>query len=361
MRGVAILLMVAVSVVAIISPWLGGTMLFLGQGAGAAGCAPAADAKAGGAPETAEGFDKEQLANAAAIVASAKELGLPLAAQVLGVQCSIGESGLRILPHGDTAGPDSRGLFQQRDNGAWGSLSDRMDAHVSSLNFFKALSRVQGWESLPASRAINKVQGNQDPDHYTPYRAQAESVVGAVTGAPVGQGAAVCSPGGTVVGDLSGKWVHPLPGAVMTSGYGPRQAPAGTAGGVLAGFHYGIDFSTPGGSPDEGGTVLAVTDLKIVVATDVDGGTGAGTHVKGQTLDGKLTVCFYHMVPGSLKVKAGDVVGAGSGLGTEGRSGNVTGRHCHIEMFLGAHPDPWVPDFQTTDPGPVLRSKGVNF
>lgn len=32
--------------------------------------------------------------------------------------------------------------------------------------------------------------------------------------------------GGEVLGELSGEWVHPLAGAIMTSGYGPRAAPA---------------------------------------------------------------------------------------------------------------------------------------
>jgi murein DD-endopeptidase MepM/ murein hydrolase activator NlpD len=164
-------------------------------------------------------------------------------------------------------------------------------------------------------------------------------------------------PGGSTIGTLSGKWTDPLPGAIMTSPYGPRPAPPGTAGGALAFFHYGIDFSTPGGP----GTVLAVTDLKITVATDVDGGTGSGTHVKAQTLDGKLSIGFYHMQPGSLRVKAGDTVSAGTPLGTEGASGNVTGRHLHMEFFPGKFDNPWVPINTTTDPLPILHQQGVRL
>ncbi len=93
---------------------------------------------------------------------AAKDLGLPAAAQILGVQAAIGESTLNVIDHGDAAGPDSRGLFQQRNNGgAWGgSYSDRMDPYISATNFFKTLSNVAGWDQLEPSTAIHRVQGN---------------------------------------------------------------------------------------------------------------------------------------------------------------------------------------------------------
>ena len=81
------------------------------------------------------GFDAEQIRNAAAIMRAASDLGLPVAAQLIGVQAAIGESTLRVIDFGDGAGPDSRGLFQQRANGAWGSYGDRMDPHASSTNY----------------------------------------------------------------------------------------------------------------------------------------------------------------------------------------------------------------------------------
>ena len=161
--------------------------------------------------------------------------------------------------------------------------------------------------------------------------------------------------GNHVVGDLAGKWVAPLPGSAMTSGYGAREAPAGTstAGGVLANFHYGIDFSTPG----HAGTIVALTDMKIVKVRNLDGTFGTG--VTGQTTDGKLTIGMYHMEAGSVKVKEGDTVAAGTPLGTEGATGNVTGRHLHIEFFAGALPNPMVPVNPTIDPTSILKEKGL--
>lgn len=302
------------------------------------------------------GFDGEQMKNAAAIMKAASDLGLPVAAQLIGVQASIGESTLRVIDFGDGAGPDSRGLFQQRDNGAWGSYQDRMDPHISATNFFKALQRVEGWATLEPTIAIHRAQRNSDPNHYTQFRAKATKIVKALGGeaAALVDASGVCpAEGNQVVGDLAGKWVKALPDAVMTSGYGPRPAPAGTAGGVLANFHYGIDFSTPG----QAGTILAITDMKIVKIRNLEGMFGTG--VTGQTLDGKLTIGMYHMEAGSLKVKEGDTVAAGTPLGTEGATGNVSGRHLHMEFYAGALPNPMIPINATIDPTPILKEKGI--
>ncbi|WNB85532.1 hypothetical protein [Cellulomonas sp. ATA003] len=66
------------------------------------------------------GYSGVQLDNAGAILTAGRRMGLSLRDQTIGVMTAMGESSLRVLGHGDTAGPDSRGLFQQRDNGAWG-------------------------------------------------------------------------------------------------------------------------------------------------------------------------------------------------------------------------------------------------
>src|SRR3712207_5748235 len=90
------------------------------------------------------GYSGVQLDNARAILGAGHELGLSLRDQTIGVMTAMGESSLRVLDHGDKAGPDSRGLFQQRDNGAWGTLAQRMDPGASATSFFTALQRVGG-------------------------------------------------------------------------------------------------------------------------------------------------------------------------------------------------------------------------
>ena len=100
---------------------------------------------------TVAGYGHEQLGNAAAVVTAGGTLGVPVRGQVIAVMTAMGESGLQVLDRGDAVGPDSRGLFQQRDNGAWGSYTDRMDPVISSTNFYNALLQVEGWETLPPS------------------------------------------------------------------------------------------------------------------------------------------------------------------------------------------------------------------
>ena len=85
-----------------------------------------------------------------------------------------------MLNYGDTTGADSRGLFQQRDNGAWGTLADRMDPFMSATNFFRRLTGISGWKNMSPSLAAHTVQVNADPNHYAPYWADAQTIVAAL-------------------------------------------------------------------------------------------------------------------------------------------------------------------------------------
>ena len=131
------------------------------------------------------GYHGEQLANAAAIVNAGQSLGLDTCAQTIGVMTAMGESSLRVLDRGDAVGPDSRGLFQQRANGAWGSYADRMDPTTSATNFFLALREVPDWRALPPTIAAHRTQRNADPYHYERYWDAAVEVVTALAGRPV--------------------------------------------------------------------------------------------------------------------------------------------------------------------------------
>ncbi|WP_350005142.1 CHAP domain-containing protein [Pseudarthrobacter sp. WHRI 8279] len=126
------------------------------------------------------GYEGEQLKNAALVINAGKALGLSGRGQTIGVMTAMGESGLRVLDYGDGPGPDSRGLFQQRDNGAWGSYADRMNPVASATNFFTALQKVSGWEQLEPTTAAHRVQRNADPFHYQSYWAAAVEVVAAL-------------------------------------------------------------------------------------------------------------------------------------------------------------------------------------
>lgn len=156
----------------------------------------------------------------------------------------------------------------------------------------------------------------------------------------------------------TGDWVLPLTGSpVITSPYGPR----GFDG--VGNYHWGVDLANAGAAGD----VVSPCALVITVAweygTPGDPSSGtAGSYVKGHTPDGKYTFNFYHMVAGSLEVSAGDTTTPGQKLGTEGATGNVSGRHLHFEAYEGNISSPWPPPYgNPIDPIPVLRARGVSI
>ena len=138
-----------------------------------------------------EGWQGEQLENAATIVLTARERGFDREGQIIGVMAAMGESSLRAIDYGDweTAGvtnPDgsrtsSIGLFQQQD--WWGTVDQRMDPASSAGLFFDRLGRLAGWQDMEPSIAIHRVQVNSDPQHYARFQADAAAVVDALSGA----------------------------------------------------------------------------------------------------------------------------------------------------------------------------------
>ncbi|WP_423923855.1 hypothetical protein ACPEEZ_06250 [Frigoribacterium sp. 2-23] len=127
------------------------------------------------------GYCQDRLVNAAWIIVAARAQGIGVHTQAIGVMTAMGESSLRNLDYGDTVGPDSRGLFQQRDNGAWGSYDDRMTPYTAATMFFTKLVKTPGWKDLTPTQAAHTVQVNADPDHYTPYWEDAVTVVTALS------------------------------------------------------------------------------------------------------------------------------------------------------------------------------------
>lgn len=60
---------------------------------------------------------------------------------------------------------DSVGLFQQRDNGAWGTVAQRMDPYESAKMLYRELSKFD-WKSMEPGDAAQKVQRSAFPDRY---------------------------------------------------------------------------------------------------------------------------------------------------------------------------------------------------
>lgn len=125
------------------------------------------------------GFTPEQVRNAASIIAAGTRLGVPRRGITIGLMTAYGESRLRNVDHGDR---DSIGLFQQRDNGAWGTTTDRMTPDTAATNFFKALLKVAGWRQMKPTLAAHAVQANAVPGHYEPFWPLAKRLYAALRG-----------------------------------------------------------------------------------------------------------------------------------------------------------------------------------
>ncbi|ABY22848.1 secreted protein, CHAP domain [Renibacterium salmoninarum ATCC 33209] len=156
-------------------------VFFGGAGAANADCTgPAVKVDAGTIPasmETPTGtYRHEQLLNAAAVLnaGAGHKPVLSLRGQEIGVMTALGESSLVNVDHGDAAGPDSVGLFQQRDS--WGSRADRLDPFKAAGFFFDRLSKLEGWEAMEPSAAAHAVQRNADPGHYKRWWATAVQI-----------------------------------------------------------------------------------------------------------------------------------------------------------------------------------------
>ncbi|WP_329568582.1 M23 family metallopeptidase [Streptomyces sp. NBC_01361] len=135
------------------------------------------------------------------------------------------------------------------------------------------------------------------------------------------------------------------------SGYGlPVQgASIGTAyktAGAMwsSGYHTGVDFVVPTGTP------LKAIAAGTVVSAGLDG--AYGNEVVIQHADGKYSQ-YAHM--SSLSVSSGQTVTEGQQIGLSGATGNVTGPHLHFEIRT-------TPSYGSdVDPVAYLRAHGVSL
>jgi Peptidase family M23 len=277
------------------------------------------------------GYDHAQLVNAALVVEAGRALGIDARGQTIGLMTAMGESSLVVVDHGDAVGPDSRGLFQQRDNGAWGTYADRMDPTVSATNFFRALLEVPGWEVLPPTIAAHRTQHNADPYHYARWWDAAVEVLTslagtAVTGVAAGTGSLACT-GFVPGGRFTAGWAMPAAGP-LTSGFGLRRHPAT---GAMEG-HAGVDLAPGCDAP-----ILAAS-AGIVVRAGPSSGYGNLIVVD----HGEGTVTRYaHMEDDDVLVVVGQEVTGGQQIARIGSNGDSTGCHLHFEVLVdGAPVDP---------------------
>lgn len=291
---------------------------------------PAASIDPGSVPDgPIAGFDHEQLVNAAWIMKAAADLGLTGRDQRIGVMTAIGESTLRVLDYGDDAGPDSRGLFQQRANGAWGSLADRMDPYTSATNFFKALARIGNRATQAPTLVAHTVQANADPYHYQPFWKPAGTVVAALSGAVPAQDGGDATPASAYpLGQ-----VRPQTAAVANT-LGP-QFGITTVGGYRA------------GDPDPyGHTAGLALDF---MTNDIRGGAAAGTRLARYARAHHSDLGVQYVV---WRQQIWNIARDDEGWRDMPDRGNPTDNHMdHVHISLtGDGPTPTAPDLAECPP-----------
>jgi hypothetical protein len=137
----------------------------------------------------------DQAANASLITAVAVRRGLPARAASIALATSMQESKLRNIGHGDQAGPDSRGLFQQRPSQGWGTTAQVMDPYHASNAFYDALVEISGYESLEITDAAQQVQRSAYPEAYAQHELMARAFASALSGqTPAGLDCSLRSP-----------------------------------------------------------------------------------------------------------------------------------------------------------------------
>ena len=129
-----------------------------------------------------EDLATDQAANAALISAVAVRRGLPARAASIALATAMQESKIRNIGHGDQAGPDSRGLFQQRPSQGWGTEAEVMEPYHATNAFYDALVKIPGYEVIPITQAAQEVQRSAYPGAYAQHEAMARAFASSLTG-----------------------------------------------------------------------------------------------------------------------------------------------------------------------------------
>ena len=130
---------------------------------------------------------------ASEIARKAKDMRLDKLAAKIGIATALVESGNPLKMWANRAVPeslkyrhdavgsdyDSVGLFQQRDNGAWGTVAQRMTPYDSAGMFFDKLKSFD-YKSMDPGAAAQKVQVSAFPDRYGQQMGAAEDLLNKV-------------------------------------------------------------------------------------------------------------------------------------------------------------------------------------
>lgn len=120
-------------------------------------------------------------------------------------------------------------------------------------------------------------------------------------------------------------------GVPISYGYGMRS---GT-------MHEGLDFTPGDGSP-----VQSIAAGTVRIATESGGAFGVTVVIDHVVNGQKIASRYAHMQYGSLQVKEGQQIEAGTFIGRTGNTGRSFGAHTHVELYVDGDtpidPLPWL-------------------
>lgn len=124
-------------------------------------------------------LERDQVANAMIITDAAAAAGLPHHAVTIAVAAALQESQLHNLTRGDR---DSLGIFQQRPSQGWGSPTQILNPRFAARAFFRALTRIDQWQTTSVNSAAQLVQRSATPTAYARSEHEARAIARATTG-----------------------------------------------------------------------------------------------------------------------------------------------------------------------------------
>ena len=123
--------------------------------------------------------DPTQAHYASIIAGMTIKRGLAPRAASIALATAYQESGIRNLDYGHA---DSIGLFQQRPSKGWGTIEEIMDPWYSAREFYRAMERIDGWESKDINDVAQAVQRSAYPDAYRRHETNARTLASSLTG-----------------------------------------------------------------------------------------------------------------------------------------------------------------------------------
>ena len=129
--------------------------------------------------------------------------------------------------------------------------------------------------------------------------------------------------------NVSGDFVHPCPGAPISSNFGGRASP----GGIGSTNHKGTDFAAATGTP-----IYAIANGAVEeTQTQNKGARGIYAKISHGKMNGhEVETISQHM--SQIKVRTGQTVKKGQIIGYVGSTGVATGPHLHFEFWIDGTP-----------------------